>query len=497
MPRFSDRTIYRLLEAVPATLVWTTFVLAIALSFWQPIFVIYFVILFDLYWLLRVCYFVLYISLSWRRYQGAIRRDWWTDLQTLPRWRDMYHLIFLPTYKEDIGVLRSTLLRLKETVYDTKRYIVVLAGEERDKEQFLANAETLAQEFAGVFADIVTTVHPKNLPDEIPGKGSNLNWAGHRLQEYIDAKGIPYRDIIVSSFDIDTMVHPQYFACLTHTYLTHPNPERSSYQPAVLYDNNLWESPAIVRIAAFGTTFWLMTELARPERLFTFSSHSMSWQALVDVGFWEKQIVTEDSRIFIQCFLRYNGDYEVTPLYVPVSMDMVQAESYAQSLVALYKQQRRWAWGVEHFPYMVWNFAKRPLIPFRKKVRYVWNLIEGMYSWATVPILIFILGRLPMLVAAPAVQQQALLQNAPFVLETLLRLSMVGIFVSATLSLWLLPPRPQGMRSHVYFTMLAQWFLLPVTLVIFGSFAAIDAQTRLMLGKYLGFNVTKKIRRPV
>jgi len=24
------------------------------------------------------------------------------------------------------------------------------------------------------------------LPDEIPGKGSNLNWAGHRAREFID-----------------------------------------------------------------------------------------------------------------------------------------------------------------------------------------------------------------------------------------------------------------------------------------------------------------------
>jgi hypothetical protein len=332
---------------------------------------------------------------------------------------------------------------------------------------------------------------------EIKGKAANANWVGWKCKELIDQLGIPYEKVIVSYFDCDTFVHKKYLDYLTYLYATHPNPTRSSFQPAVLYNNNIWEAPAPMRITAFSTVFWLLAELMRPDRLYTFSSHAMSFKALVDVGFWEKDIVTDDSRIFLQCFIHYNGDYEVTPMYIPVSMDTVIADSSMwNGFVNLYKQQRRWGWGVEHLPYMLFHFKKkRDLIPFKVRVKYIWNLTEGMYSWATAPLILFILGRLPLYVADSSVQETVLAQNAPFVLEWIMSIGMIGIFVSAVLSIRLLPPRPAQQAKYKWLIMLAQWALLPINIVIFGAIPAAEAQTRLMLGKYLGFFVTPKARK--
>lgn len=501
----SDRTHwrYRAAEFIPGVLTWATFLFAILLSFFQPLWVIYFIIVFSLYWVFRVGYFIFYISLAWRAYRRSQATPWQAQVEQQPNWRRIHHLVFLPTYNESLEVLRATCRSLCTTTYPLDRLIVVLAGEARGgRAAFLDRAEIIRREFGHRFLRFIVTVHPADLPDEIPGKGSNLHYAAHQVKAIIDQElHLPAQDIIVSSFDIDTQAHRQYFSCLTATWLTHPRPLRTSYQPMALYNNNMWESNPLLRVAAFGTTFWLMTELMRPERLFTFSSHSMSWQMLLDVGFWEKDIVTEDSRIFLQGFLRYHGDYSVTPLFIPVSMNTVADDSWLKSIWALYRQQRRWAWGVEHLPYMLWHFRQQQTnaIPLWQRLRYLWNQLEGMYSWATVPILLFVLGRLPLITISGQARATVMAQNAPFVLERLMWLAMAGIFVSAFLALRLLPPRPKHVGPHTALVMVLQWLLLPITFLIFGSIPAIDAQTRLLLGgKFrLGFWVSPKATRPL
>lgn len=484
----------RFWEMVPGLLVWGTFAFAILLSFIAPFWAIVFIIIFDLLWLFRVIYFVVYLFIAWRKYRDVLQVSWDERIKEMPKTEPIHHLIFLPTYKEGVEVIRATLESLQESTFPSERMIIVLAGEERDKEHFLQNVEQLKKEFGDTFKDLIETIHPMNLPDEIPGKGSNLNWSGKQVAAHLAEHHptIEDKDIVVTAFDVDTIAHPQYFAYLTYLYCTVENPTRSSYQPVTLLANNIWNAPAPVRITAYGTTFWIMGELVRPERLWTFSSHSMPWVMLKDVGFWQKDIVSEDSRIFMQAFVHYNGDYRVTPMHLPVSMDTVVGDNYGQALKALYIQQQRWAWGVEHLPFIIEAFKKNKKIPAKKRRKYIFNHLEGMFTWATAPILIFLMGWLPLYLAKG--ETHALIQSAPYTLEILMQLAMVGIFASAILSLLLLPPRPKTSRKHTWIVMLLQWALLPITFIVFGAFPAIDAQTRLMTGRYLGFNVTKKKR---
>lgn len=484
----------RFWEMFPGLLVWGTFVSALILSFTRPLWVIIFIIIFDLLWLFRVIYFNIFVLIAWNKYRHSVLVNWQKKIDELPATNKIIHLVFLPTYKETYEIIEGTLNSLKNNSFPSERMMIVLGGEEGDREHFEEITKEVHKNFGSVFRKIIFTLHPKGLPNEISGKGSNLNWMGHRTEEIFEKEFVDLadEDIIVSAFDVDTIAHSQYFSYLTYLYCTVPNPTHSSYQPVALFSNNIWSASAPVRVGAFGTTFWLFGELARAERLWTFSSHSMPWKMLRAVRFWQKDIVSEDSRIFMQAFLHYHGDYRVTPMFLPVSMDAVEGKTFKESMIGLYYQMRRWAWGVEHLPYIIDGFRHDPLIPFRKKFFYIFNHIEGMYTWATAPLIMFILGWLPLWVAKG--DTNAIIQAAPFTLEQLMQLAMLGIMVSALVSLTLLPRKPERIRPHAWLIMLLQWGLLPITFIVFGSFPAVDAQTRLMLGKYLGFNVTKKAR---
>ncbi len=486
---------YRLYEILPGLSIWFTLVLGLFLSFFRPLWMIYIIIIFDVYWVLRVVYFSFYTILSWSRFHKAIKLDWFTMLKNeIPAWASKVNVVFLPIYNEEYEVVKATLDALSASSYPMEHLYVVLSGEARTLQHWQKIQAEVKKDFGSSFAGLLFYTHPDGLAGEIPGKGSNIHHAEWEFKKFADDKGWKYEDIIISVFDIDTIVHPQYFAHLTYMYLKHPNPTRSSFQPITLYNNNLWDSPAVLRVMAFGTTFWMLFSLARLDNLVTFSSHSMSFKAAIDVGGHAKDIISEDSRIFFQCWLHYGGAYEVSPLYLPVSMDTVRDDRIWNSLRNLYLQQRRWAWGVENISFLLWEYRKHPEISWHKKLVTLFHEWEGKWSWAVVAILITILGRLPLWVAGDQVRQSALFFNTPHVLEILMTLAMVGLLVSLVISMLLLPPRPEHRGQHHYLFMMLQWALTPVSLLLFSSIPCLDAVTHLMLGRYLGFNVSVKKR---
>lgn len=491
-----DRRLFRFLEIMPGVLSWLTILLVIFLSWKKPIWVAFFIIAFDVYWLLKTVFLSFHQQVSFKKMKANLKINWLEKLQQRGSdWESIYHLVIMPFYKEKFEVIHSSFKALEKSNYPLNKLMVVLASEERAGEKAQETVRKIELEFGNKFFRFLTTCHPQDIVGELAGKGSNETWAGRRAKELIDGLNISYEKVIVSSFDIDTQVYPDYFACLTFNYLACADPFHSSFQPVPIYNNNIWDAPAISRVVAVGATFWHMIQQERPERMSTFSSHSMSFKAIVEMDFWTTKNVSEDSRIFWQSLLFYDGNYHTVPLYYPLSMDANLADNFWITTKNVFKQQTRWSWGVENVPYFTFGCIKNKAMAFRKKLFHCFNHWEAFWSWATNSLLIFMLGWLPLILGGEVFNSTMLSYNLPRMTRVIMTLAMLGLVGSAFYALKLLPPRPEKYKSRKYFWMILQWVLVPVVMIVFGAIPAFISQTRLMLGKYMGFWSTHKNRK--
>lgn len=526
----------RFWEVLPGMQFWLVFFGAIILSYFKPIWAAIFIICFDLYWVLKAINVASHLWSSYKKFKFSAKIHWFGYIEKLSHVEDLieflknqikdtegkkervyhsqeleritklaskgkifldyqgfYHLILIPFVDESFEVLNSTIHALSIADYPKEKLILVLASEERAGESAKKVASQIQEKYTNSFHKIFTTVHPDGLPGEIKGKSANATFAVKAILPKLKELGIGIDKVLVSNFDSDTIVHPQYFGKVMYEFLTNEKPYHRSYQPIAIYNNNIWDSPALIRVVSVSNSFWQFTESSRPDRLRTFSSHTMPLKTLIEVGFWKKDIVNEDGFIFWQCYLHFKGDYRVVPLFIPISLDTCLAQSTWQTLKNQYKQKRRWAYNVEYYPHLIAPLLKLKA-PLYDKLYKLFQYVEGNFNWATASIMISTLGWLPLLIGGSQFNESVVAFNLPLITKTLMNIALFFLIFSVYINMILLPPRPKKYSVWKSVQMYLQWFLVPLASVIFGSIPAVEAQTRLMLGKYLEFWVTPKAR---
>lgn len=490
----------RLFEIIPGFLTWTTILGLFILAFIKPLWVAIFVITFDLYWVIRMTYLSMLLLFAYRRLARERNLDWLKKCEFLGRMRgleykDIYHAVLFPVYKEGPDILKPSIESIENANYPKDKMVMILSVEERAGKAAWDNALALKRAHEKNFWKFLVTSHPDGLPGEIKAKGANATWGAKAVKSFLDSNKIDYEHVVISCFDADTCADKEYFGCLTYHYITSSDRTRSSYQPIPVYNNNIWHARSIARLLELGSSFMQLVETMRIEKFVTFSSHSMSFKTLVEVNYWPLDMISDDSVIYWKCFLHFDGDYAVVPMYVTVSMDVATENKILPTIVKQYKQKRRWAWGIENFPYVVVGFMRNKKIPLLTKIRRSLNILESHYTWAVWAIIVTFIAPLPIIFGGGLFRQTAMGYNLPSVSATLFNMSLFTIFILIFVSIKLLPPRPKDVKPQKHLIMYTQWLLAPFVAAFLGSTPAIDAQTRLMLGKYMHFQVTEKKRQ--
>ncbi len=533
-----SRWFYRLLEIIPGGLTWSILLGPIILSLVFPIAVAYFIIAFDLLWLMKSIRMSFALVLGYRRTKEAENRDWNTRLQQLSNIpksleeaqaelkrapnskigrleldflkseverlqllvtnenvivqpKEIYHLVIMPMYNEPMEIVEPALQALLDSEFSMKQVYFVLAYEQRGGEETKATAKLLEEKYADKFYKYLSIEHPDGIAGEIKGKGPNITHSARIALKDILKTGIDPDNVVVTTLDCDNKVHAKYLSSLTYHFAINPNRRHTSFQPLALYFNNIWDVPAPMRVLAVGNSFWVMIESVRKQRLRNFASHAQGLSALIDTDFWSLTSPVEDGHQFYRSYFTFNGDYMVEPLFIPIYQDAVLASNYHRTFIAQFKQLQRWAYGISDFPFVVKNSIKNKNIPLGDKLIQIGRLLEGHLSWSTAPLILTFAAWAPLYLNA-SFSQNVIAHQLPVIASRILTLATIGLFTTIWISFIMIPKRPSHYPKWKMIFMVLQWVLVPITAIVFGAFAAINAQTRLMLGKYLGFYVTEK-----
>jgi cellulose synthase/poly-beta-1,6-N-acetylglucosamine synthase-like glycosyltransferase len=415
------------------------------------------------------------------------------DPAAFPKPSDLYNLVIVAAYNESYEIIEPTIQSLLVTTYDKSRLIIALAYEERGGEGMQKTAERLQKKFGSKFVDFVLVKHPRDLPDEVVGKGGNITFAGKHMQTWLDEKGIEYKNVLVTTLDCDNHPHAVYFDYATYEFVVHEDRKHLAFQPISLFLNNIWDVPALMRVVATGNSFWNIISSMRPHSLRNFASHSQPMEALVEMDFWSTRTIVEDGHQYWRSYFYFNGNYDVIPLYVPIYQDAVLDSTYVKTLKAQFIQLRRWAYGASDVPYVATRILSRNRnVPFLAGFSRLLTLIDGHLTLASVSILVAVGGWVPLFINNQA-YHDVVAHQLPDVISNIQRIALLGLFLTVFLSFKMLPPRPERYKRIRNVGMLAQWLLMPVSAIVYSAGSALYSQGRLFTGQYLTkFDVTNK-----
>jgi len=489
----------RLLDMFPGVITWIVLAVTVLGAFWAPIVTITLTIALQLYWGVRGLGIALFGLIGVRRILTDRKVDWFERYRRersrrddLLEWQDVRHIVIIPNYKEPIHVLRNTIEALASQRHVERQILVVLAMEAKE-EGAAEKAKELQREFDARLGGIFYTLHPADLPGEVPGKSANEAWAGKWAHDYfVQRMGYEISTLTITSCDADSVFHPSYFGCLTYEFAANIDRYVRLWQAPLFFHNNAWDIPAFIRLV---TLFMSMNQLAQlaagGRRTFPISTYSASFSLVHGVGGWDTDIIPEDWHMFLKCFFARRGEVRVEPIFLPVSADAPQADTAAKTVASRYQQALRHAWGITDFRYAMSQSKLHPEIPWRLKLPRIAAVLREHLILSVSWIVLVVGFTLPHLVNPAFFATDMGAFCARLYRDLIIGATVVSPIFPVMDYLLSGPPANRSRWLQIPQAII-EWNLMPLITIIFVALPSVHAQTRLMFGKSLAYKVTQK-----
>ena len=552
-----QKTSYRLAES---SLFLGSFIIilsVIILSIWQPVFTSLLLISYAFLWIFKLTINLIYAIYSFKEYQKWSKinvADWvnqfnqkeqflkkLTDFQkqfenklswnqklqadvnnynslvdTGSKYQEInnvFQVVVFATYNESGQVLTKSLKYLYDSKWDLDKLLVVISQEARAGNDHNSNTHKQIQQLDWINLNtnlnhqlvsdklnILITAHPDGIEGEIKGKASNEDWGARRAHEYLEAQKIDLDLVIVTSLDADSHIQPLFFHHLALRFCLTPNRHQTGYQPVHIYSNNFFDIGFWPKIVSLQTTIYNLINLNLTGETHFFAIYSIPLKTLIEVDFWVRDVIAEDSLLFDKCLIHYEGDFKVIPHYGVFEGDGAESDDYLEEIIGQYKQLQRWAWGgVESLPYLFDRFKQvdsRSNFDIRKRFRWLYLRYTNHIFWATSPFIFGFGTFLPLFFYTGEVNNfnagQSLIIFSQYFSYLSIIFSLIFIYFTFSLTINSYNQKQnQKISLKQILEIIFQSLISPIIFLVMGL-PALDAQFRGLTGNYLGYWVTPK-----
>ena len=485
-----SRFFLKLFDVFIPTLTWVIIALPLWLSPFHPAVVAYFIIAFDLYFFYKSTTTVYFAVLSYQTIIRFQKFPFYKKVTDIEKAKDLRHFIIIPNFKEPLYKLELTIEAIVKSDYPYKKLNLVLAFEKREAAA-RNKARKLTGKFAGKFESIISTYHVLTEGEEA-GKASNQTFAARIVDDIVLKKEFRREEVLITICDADSHLAKNYFSYLTLEYLNDKDRLYHFYWAPVLLYNNFWKLPFFVRIQATLSSILRLAFLSQKDKLIQISTYSTSLWLVEKIGFWDVDIIPEDWHVYYQAFFKFGEKVKTIPLYTLVNGDAVYSGSFIKTFANRYEQEKRWAWGATDIGYVLKNFFTSSHIRVWPKLKKIVFLAETHLLWPVSFFILTVSALVPPLIN-PVFKRTVLGFLLPQLSSLILTLSTLALLFYIYLDIKLRKKLALKTQLRNLPLLLVQWYMLPVVSFILSSLPALEAHTRIILGKKLKYKVTEKV----
>lgn len=497
-PAIPERT----LDGIPGCLAWLALLFAIISALAFPRMLLLVAALLGFYSAVRFLFAGIANVMGLRKIREWEQIDWHERYRQEATsealaWDAVHHVVIIPNYKEPDAILRRTLDNLAAQ-YQARQRMTVMLAMEAAEEACVSKAERLVHDYEHCFAHIYFTVHPRGLPGEMQCKSANEAWAARWVRrKLVDQLGYDIDTICVTTQDADSLWHKHHFYALTYLFAITPERHLRFWQAPIRYHTNIWDINPLLRIVNAYSTAFELAYLAAPWWIpMPMSSYSLSLKLLDNSGYWDGDVIADEWHMFIKAYFAREGAVKLDRIFLPFSATAVTGETLWEAIKNRYQQSLRHAWGSKEVGYIVAKMLEQPEVDFNLSFKLLFRVAHDILLAGAGWVIITAGAQLPFLFN-PTLLPQVLAEgfgNPAYVLlqVSFLLVSILGI-VFWYQDVIERPPRTRKQTFMERIFTLISFPLLPVLTLIVVAIPVLQAQTRLLVGIPLRFQVSKKI----